>query len=187
MGRNIRMSQQYLLPCSCGQKVRVANAQAGEQVTCVCGKSLSVPTLRGLRQLELAPLEAEGKAKPGWSRVHGAIFAGGLLLAGVGIALISYYLFRYAQLGGTELAVDRSADVVSGMSAQIDQLSPVQALEMWTGEILTEGLGEAHKPYWVAAKDKLDEYVWWMKVGGAALAAGALLSVGTLFVGRPSK
>ena len=49
------MSEQFLLPCSCGQKVRVGNAQAGAGVRCVCGKSLTVPTLRGLRELESAP------------------------------------------------------------------------------------------------------------------------------------
>src|SRR4051812_15575201 len=124
------MSQQFLLPCSCGQKVRVANAQAGGQVGCVCGKSLNVPTLRGIRQLEPAPVEAQGKAAPTWSRVHGALFACGLLLAGVGLFLVSTYLWRYAQIGAAQLAVDHSAEVTSAMAGQIDKLTPVQALEM---------------------------------------------------------
>jgi hypothetical protein len=70
------------------------------------------------------------------------------------------------------------------MAGEIDKLTPVQALEMWTTEIKTEGLGQAQKPIWVAAKEKLAEYLRWMKIGGTVLAVGVLLSIGTVLVGR---
>ncbi len=44
----------YLLPCSCGQKVPVSVRHAGQMVRCACGAELEVPTLRGLRELESA-------------------------------------------------------------------------------------------------------------------------------------
>jgi hypothetical protein len=183
------MSQSYLLPCSCGQHVRVASAQAGGQVTCACGQHLSVPTLRGLRQLALAPPEIQGPAAGSWGKAHGVLFASGLLIAGVGVFLISTYLFRYAQIryaqvGGKGLTVDRSAEVTTAMAGEIDKLTPVQALDLWKTEVLTEGLGQAQKPLWIAAKERLAEYARWMKIGGIVLAAGVLLSVVTLFVGR---
>src|SRR5262249_51915319 len=163
------MSQLYLLPCSCGQKVRVANSQAGGQVLCVCGKNLSVPTLRGLKALEMAPDEQIGRSVSGWNRVQGAIFASGLFLAAIGATLIAIYLLRYAQLRQSGLAQDRSSDFTKAMTAQIDTLTPVQALEMWTTEIKDEGLGEAHPPFWITAKVQISLYFWWIK-----LAIGAI-------------
>src|SRR5262249_39770102 len=134
------MSQLYLLPCSCGQKVRVANSQAGGQVTCICGKSLGVPTLRGLRELELAPAELQERSA-GWNRVQGTIFAGGLFVAAIGATLVAFYLLKYAQLHQSGWAQDRSADFTRAMTAPIDALTPEKALEMWNQEILAEGLG----------------------------------------------
>jgi hypothetical protein len=99
--------------------------------------------------------------------------------------VVAFYLLRYAQIGW--LAVDRSADVTQAMSADIDRLTPVQTLELWSSEILKDGLGEAQTPIWVAAKGKLAEYLWWIKLGTGAIVAGILLSVGTLFVRRPRR
>src|SRR5262245_32317227 len=94
------MTQQYLLPCACGQLVRVGNAQAGGQVLCACGKSLAVPTLRGLRQLEAAPPEIAKKLPLRWSPIHGASFALALVIAIAGAAAAAYHLFYYSHLVG---------------------------------------------------------------------------------------
>jgi hypothetical protein len=176
------MTQHYLLPCSCGQKVPVASAQAGGQVMCGCGNRLSVPTLRGLRELKVAPAEATAQSRPGWSPLHGGFFAAGLCIAAVGLVLVTYFLWRYTQLVG--LSTDRSSDVIRVEAAQIDKLSAVQLLGTWS-DLLGEGLGEKRTPIWVAAKEKIHSYLMWVTAGGAALAVGLLLSVATLFVGRP--
>src|SRR5438067_13539894 len=102
----------YLLPCSCGQKARVAAAQAGAQVTCVCGKSLSVPTLRGIRQLEIAPPEATAKSAGRWSPIHGALFASGLLIATIGVGFLAFFGLRYIQLGGHPITRDITNEVI---------------------------------------------------------------------------
>jgi hypothetical protein len=180
------MSQFYLLPCSCGQKVRVANSQAGGQVTCVCGKSLGVPTLRGLKALQLAPEERHDRSTPSWNRAQGAIFASGLFLAAVGATLIAFYLLKFAQLRSSPFAQDRSSEFTTAMTAQIDTLTPVQALEMWTTEVKGEGLGEAHPPIWVTARVQIAAYFWWIKLGVGAIAAGLFVSVVALFAGRQS-
>jgi hypothetical protein len=54
----------YLLPCSCGQKLPVSVRHAGHMIRCACGAQLEVPTLRGLRQLE--PAEARPQAGRTW-------------------------------------------------------------------------------------------------------------------------
>jgi hypothetical protein len=176
------MPKEFLLPCSCGKKVRIALAQAGGKATCVCGKRLDVPTMRGIRVLEVAPPDSPATQPLVWTATHGALFSGGLVLAAVGVVLIAFYLFRYAQIGG--YAVDRSGDVIQAMSTQIDGVTPSQALEVWQKEILEEGLGEPQTPYWVTAKERVSEYFWWIKFGAGALVLGVLTAIATLLIGR---
>jgi hypothetical protein len=176
------MSQIYLLPCSCGQKIRIANAQAGAQVTCVCGKCVSVPTLRGIRQLELAPPETKTQAGPGWSAVHGIIFAVALVVAAFGLTLLAYYGLKYAQID-KRYTQDYTEHFVQHEQARIDKLSPLEALTEWSTAV-TEGLGEKDPPPWVAAKKLVASYLSWMKGGAIALLAGAIVAAATLFVGR---
>src|SRR5262245_47331466 len=174
------MTQQFLLPCSCGQKVRVAIAQAGEQVACVCGQRLAVPTMRGIRQLEPAP-ETAAKTVPGWSRVHGAIFAAGLVAAVVGVVLMAVNGLRYARASG--FGEDRTEETIKAESARIDKLSPIQALAEWT-DTVREGIGPREIPPWVVAKQVLAMYRHRIGVGGAVLAVGLLASICSLFIGR---
>ncbi len=77
---------EYLLPCTCGQSVRVSNKDAGQGVRCACGKMLDVPTLRGLATLERA--DAALAARPrAWGPRQQAVFALVLLtLAAAGMA-----------------------------------------------------------------------------------------------------
>lgn len=43
-----------LLTCQCGRVQVVSRSQAGQQLPCDCGQSVSVPTLRGMADLPLA-------------------------------------------------------------------------------------------------------------------------------------
>src|SRR5262245_30200324 len=175
------MTQHYLLPCSCGKMVRVAASQAGGRVACGCGKSLDVPTMRGVRQLELAPAETNVARRPSWSPMHGAVFAAGLLTAGVGLVLIAFYLLQYARVAGHTR--DFSPEVIAAETARIDKLTPLQLLSEWS-EVLEHGLGQPSAPPWVTAKKLIDGYRSWMIGGASAIAVGLVLSIATLFVGR---
>jgi hypothetical protein len=177
------MPQEYLLPCSCGHKLRVATAQAGGQLTCKCGRSLRVPTLRGLRELQVAPEVAKGKVAPGWSQLHGMVFMAALLIAMAGTAIVAYHLWRCAQLTGSGLTTDHSSHVVEHEVERIAKLTPEQALQEWS-DIRETGLGEKMTPIWIAAKDKIAQYTLWMKIGGGAVLAGIVVAVATLFIGR---
>ena len=175
---------QYLLPCTCGQKVRVANAQAGGQVQCVCGQRLSVPTLRGLRSLEPAPPEANVKAAAGWSRLHGAVFAAALLVATGGAAIAVYHGWRYLQV--MPFAKDYSPDVIRAEAAHIDELSPVETLTHWS-KLVEEGLGPKDPFLWTKAQESAKGLQWWIRLGGELVAGGVLVALATLVVGRTGK
>lgn len=108
-------SQLYLLPCSCGEKVRVRTRHAGETVTCQCGTKLQVPTIRGLRQLESIDDINETTAPPR-SLLEGPLFAIGLLALFAGGVMLAVTLLwpppalqmDVNQVGMTQEDVDRS-------------------------------------------------------------------------------
>jgi hypothetical protein len=80
--------QLYLLPCSCGEKLRVRTRQAGEEVVCQCGAVVRVPTMRGLKQLETVK-DTEFVTAPPRSSLQGPIFAIGLLALFAGCVLFA--------------------------------------------------------------------------------------------------
>jgi len=79
----------YLLSCSCGQQTRVSSVQAGETVRCGCGLPLSVPSMRELRSLPLAPDESARKSAS-WDDRHRVAFV--LVLLAIGALAAAGYL-----------------------------------------------------------------------------------------------
>lgn len=108
-------TQLYLLPCSCGEKIRVRTRHAGETVTCRCGTKLQVPTIRGLRQLETVDDVEEASAPPR-SLLEGPLFAIGLLALFAGSVFLAITLLwpppalqmDVSQVGMTQEDIDRS-------------------------------------------------------------------------------
>jgi hypothetical protein len=80
----------YLLPCSCGQKLAVSVRQAGQSVRCTCGASLEVPTLRGLRELHPADVQAAARARA-WGDRHRVAFV--LIALSLGACAVAGYLW----------------------------------------------------------------------------------------------
>jgi hypothetical protein len=72
----------FLLPCECGRKLEVTAAQAGQRMTCACGRAVDVPTLRGLQSLERTGDETAPTPRRWGARQ-------GLLFLGTAIALVS--------------------------------------------------------------------------------------------------
>lgn len=80
--------QLYLVSCTCGEQLRVRLSQAGEQLNCKCGANVSVPTIRGLKQL---PVVADEEHKPVapvaiW---QGPVFAVGVIALFVGCLVLA--------------------------------------------------------------------------------------------------
>ena len=116
--------QLYLLPCACGQKLRVRTRQAGEEVTCQCGAVVHVPTMRGLRQLEMAK-DTEAVVAPPRSMLQGPIFAIGMLLLFAGCMILAASLiwppvvlqYNVHEAGLTEAEIIRSNTPVEELGA----------------------------------------------------------------------
>jgi hypothetical protein len=125
----------YLLPCECGQAIAVDVSQAGQQITCECGKRLEVPTLRGVRELEPAPESAASSRPAEWDASRGMIFAGSLVLflVGAAISFLGYQGLR------TTPNITREIEKES-FDKSIDEMSLEEAYETWE-HVRDHGLG----------------------------------------------
>lgn len=174
---------QYLLPCSCGQKVPVEPAQAGGQVACPCGQSLSVPTLRALRSLEPAGPEVATtrRAKGGkWSRTQGAMFSIGLAVAVISLAIVAYTSFMFVQ--ATPFTRDYTPELSELSAQEVDQLTALETYDEFV-KMSSEGLGVIGTPPWVHFKKVVAEQKVVMIGSGIAAALGILAVVASFFVG----
>jgi hypothetical protein len=178
------MAEAFLLPCGCGKKIRVGTAQAGQSVSCPCGQSVGVPTLRGLRELERAPAEempAGMRPRAAWSPWHGAAFSGGLIVAAIALllALINFWYFGGARFFST----DRSDTVIEVATEEVDKYTPEQMLAEWN-TVVQEGLGHAQPPFWVAAQESAKVYRWRTIAFACLSVTGLLVAIGAVFFGR---
>ena len=180
------MSAQYLLPCSCGQKVRVDAAQAGGLASCGCGKSLPVPTLRALRQLETAePDSAARKQREGrsWSKLQGAMFSLGLIVACISLGVLFYNLYHF--VGASEWTVDQTPQVNEFEAQQIDQFSLTESVEAYT-LMRDGGLNREAPPIWVVAREVVEQKRTIMLWSGGIALAGFAAAITALFI-RPGQ
>jgi hypothetical protein len=180
------MTEAFLLPCACGQKVRVGKAQAGQAVACTCGKSLSVPTLRALRELEVAPPDerpTKARKAAAWSPWHGAAFSGGLAVAAISLLLFGINLFYLT--GAAIFSEDHTDKLVGSATGELDLFSAEQMLNEWNS-MVKEGLGHPHRPYWVTAQESAKVYRWRTIAFASVSVVSLLVSLGAVFVGRSS-
>jgi hypothetical protein len=106
----------YFLPCKCGQKVIVEPRQAGESLVCVCGASLSAPTVLQMAKLEPADdVDKKSQTTQTWGSRDRMLLLGSLaLLVGLGFGIwLAFHqpVTRYNYLGP-----DRIRQTVAGMS-----------------------------------------------------------------------
>lgn len=108
--------QLYLVPCNCGEQLRVRVSQAGEQLTCNCGATVSVPTIRGLKQLTVVADEEHKPVAPvaSWQGPVFAIgvialFVGCLVLAGSALFPPPEIAFDVTSVGYTDEELERAA------------------------------------------------------------------------------
>ncbi len=110
----------YLLPCTCGRKTPVEPRQAGETIPCDCGKTLEVPTMLAMGQLEPASPEAGWDTSPAtWGANQIMALLGGTLLFGAILLATTMFLTRPRERTPEMLREAARAD------------TPVQSLEMW--------------------------------------------------------
>ena len=79
------MPQRYQFPCpSCSKVLLITTSQAGETLTCSCGATVDVPTLREIRQLDTAADEAPTQRPAAWNPTLKALFVAGMLMLAFG-------------------------------------------------------------------------------------------------------
>ena len=84
----------YLLPCPCGQAVEIELGQAGQTVTCTCGKSLAVPTMMQIKELPLAPEKIEPAHKTAHIPYRSALLLARICAGCLALAIILWYIER---------------------------------------------------------------------------------------------
>src|SRR4051812_25128337 len=123
------MSQRYLLSCSCGRTIPVGMSQAGSTVTCECGQSLAVPTIRGLKTLppekgfaEAPPLRSGPATEFNGINLQGALFVVGLLLLLAGLGLGGYYGYWYSRID----TKNYDDEVLAYIGGEVDKMPPLE-------------------------------------------------------------
>lgn len=173
------MSQQFLLPCECGNQLVVTPAQAGRRIDCDCGRVVAVPTLGGLRQL--APVKEstpEARRPVAWNAWRGMLFVGGVLLAILGLVIGGYASNIVRQID-----VARVAEYVEGQELadidEIEKMSPAATYELWKN-IKNLELGRPGYAPQLRAQAAVNRYFTWAAVGFGIAALGLAMSAFSL-------
>lgn len=161
------MRLQYLLPCSCGRKLPVDLAQAGNRIHCECGAELEVPTLLHLKRLERA-VPADSAAT-----VEGATWGARQRIALAGAVFSLAGIFFAAWCFTTR---PRILDVA--------EYPPMAALRLW--ESLKMGIDLPPSGLEMAMFNKLEWHHRWTVVGLIVAVLGALVMCASLLIGRRS-
>lgn len=175
-------STKYLLPCECGQSIVIEVGQAGQLVTCACGKAQEAPTMRGIRAL--APAEAENKQlatteRPVWSPLQGSLFATGVMLLVLAGGAAAYF-GRIA----SQIEVPPPPDETTAFNEYLET-APIDQLYGEYLQVRETGLGEKQLPYHVYVAQVKRNYELRTMAGLGGTAVGLLL-IGSAFVFRPA-
>ncbi len=182
------MSNQYLLPCSCGKSVSVSQTQAGDIVTCVCGTNLTVPSIRELRKLRqvesLTRPQYRVKQESNWSPLQGVLFALGLLLVVAGGGVAGYYGFwHYLSIPH---ATDTSKVETEMWGEKLEGMTLSETVALWDLAI-KQGLGDQEVPTWKFAREVIEVLEQRWKVATVFAAIGAFMMVVSFLVGGKPK
>jgi hypothetical protein len=176
----------YLLPCTCGNAIPVDIGQAGQRVACVCGKSVDVPTRRGIKELRPATAEnvkddAVRLRAAAWSPLQGAIFSSGTLLVFIGFCVAAYFGYQASGIKIVEptpaqLAADEEGFASLPIDVMYDSYTKVREM----------GVADPQRPAYVQLKRYREQLVKYAMTGGIVAGTGALLAAGAFLI-RPAR
>jgi hypothetical protein len=161
----------YLLPCTqCDRKLTVDTSQAGEQIQCVCGASVEVPSLRGIRELEASQTVPGGPTPRGWDVRRGVVFAVGAVIAFGGIVAV-----LFAGLGRLNaMPGERPKEDLGPVFESIDAMGPAETLETWT-YVREQGLGPYRMSGYARVREVERQLGRIMVVGLGVIVLGVLI------------
>jgi hypothetical protein len=149
----------------------VANSQAGEAISCACGQTVDVPTLRELRTLPTADASAPG-TRPAWSVARGALFvAGALMIASAALAVW--------QIAPRRARLEVSQPTFAELEFDVQTLSPLQAWDAWE-HFRAQKLEYRATPKFIEERAKYRELSYYLYAAVAAGAIGLLLMAASL-------
>ena len=127
------MPASYYLDCQCGKRLTVEPRQAGSQLTCDCGATLEVPTLRGLQSLPRAEDRPEQTAAV-WT-VRQAVATAGVLLALMLFSMGCWYWWQERQFQNYRAGLEDKTQLVEAMNTDVakhlEEATPLQAWRYW--------------------------------------------------------
>ena len=178
----------YLLPCPCGHQIPVSRSQAGATVTCgVCGRSVEVPTIRGLTNLPPAPEETAERTvgkrtAPRWStsrRLVSAVCFGLMLVAGSVAGLMLATRLNYS----TGWTLEQELTYGDQM---VERYEPAELWDLWS-VYREEGLGPKTPPEYVLVQRQLDARAPYMYAAFGLAAAGLVGWLATIVTAPRAK
>ncbi len=170
------MSQRYQLPCpSCSAVLKVSTTQAGESLTCSCGKEVLVPTLRELRQLDTAADEISAAKTSSWSPLRGGLFVSGICL--IAVAAIGHW-----RIDGQRRELDIAQPEFRKISFDVQTLTLSGAWQAWT-HFRDQSLDFRETPQFVENRRKHRELTAYLYGFWTAAGVGALLVIVSLCLG----
>lgn len=170
----------YLLPCEkCGEKTPIDVNQAGQQIACQCGQMLEIPSLRGIRELEVIDgLGSTSVSRPAWGVGRRVVFVVGLVVSILSLVVLCFAILTWSQMDPSHLeAPEWDATDLEQISAEIDAKTPAQAWDEWS-EMRAQGLGHYFPPQYIHARRFLGILQTVIAVAASVVIGGILMSVG---------
>lgn len=168
----------YLLPCEkCGEKTPIDVNQAGQQVACGCGQMLGVPSLRGIRDLEVLDDVDTPVPQSRWSVGRRVVFVVGVVVSTIGLMVVCLAVFNRMQIQ----VPPRPVFNIEGSNAEIDAQTPAQAWDEWL-QLRAEGLGHYHPPGYVVVGRIVRILHTVTAIAASVAVAGLLMSLGACFL-----
>lgn len=170
------MADKYLVPCTCGQTLRVGVHQAGSPLQCQCGAEVVVPPLRKLREL---PREAgEAAPSPGaWSPRHAVVFGGALLT----VLLLAWAGWNFAnEPRMPEFDTIRERQLSERTETILENAPPVEFWKSWLmmeSDLATHGFDEIPDPQQQAWKQYAMSQRWQRSIILTAAGVVALITL----------
>ncbi|HEY2837671.1 MAG TPA: hypothetical protein VGJ26_00870 [Pirellulales bacterium] len=175
------MSKVYLLPCACGEKLRIDASQAGLDLRCRCGQTVKAPTFRELSRLEQVEEEPATRPHADWGARQRLLLIGGMITA-CGLAIAAGF---WCMTPPSDPPVTIDPRFIQAIDAEVGAMKADKLIEAWE-QMATQELDRSELPIVEAHRREVKRMRGFTYAGLALVAAGAMVLASSLFVGKPT-